>query len=361
MDDKKIETYTLEDHFNTLRLLHGENKSHEFATLFNYLVSTYGDEAFLFSFNELKKNISLYNLYEFSNFCYLTERFAIIVNLMEEFKQIIYGEVWFVQMWGRALQKLGFHELALPHFEKVISYDRDNRRAHLSLSDALFQAGRDEDAVRYFQDNLTRPLQDGDTEQSTLNAYDEEHAEFYNLATDNLNGTRLMNRFYLTSVPGRPCGEVLDLCCGTGHLALLLPDDTSVTGIDISGAFLKKAEDSGRYKALFCGDIVEVMNSMRNTFDTIFCDSALYHIFDLQPVFKAVFHRLNTGGMFVFSVDPVTDDVDIAVTSPGEFCHSRRYLRRIAEEENLQELAIRIDSSRVGVGFRCIFEKRSSS
>jgi hypothetical protein len=49
--------------------------------------------------------------------------------------------------------------------------------------------------------------------------------------------------------------------------------------------------------------------------------------------------------------------MDIGVTTPGEYAHSRRYLRRLAAETGFAEVAIKIMEHRVYPGFWCALRR----
>ncbi len=47
----------------------------------------------------------------------------------------------------------------------------------------------------------------------------------------------------------------------------------------------------------------------------------------------------------------------MSMTAEGEYAHSRRYVRRLAAESGLEEVAIKIFEHRFYPGFYCAFRK----
>ena len=160
------------------------------------------------------------------------------------------------------------------------------------------------------------------------------------------------------AAPGRRIRAALELGCGTGLLATNLPNSYSrLVGIDITADMIALAKGRGVYDDLRSGDLVEVMAELSERFDTVFASCVFPYIGDLAPVFAQVSGLLNADGMFVFSVDPAPDSMEIGVTVTGEYSHSRKYLRGLAKQNGLLERVIEIDRHRGPPGFWCAFKK----
>ena len=164
--------------------------------------------------------------------------------------------------------------------------------------------------------------------------------------------------FVEKAAPDHAPATILDLGCGSGQLARHLPPSVQrLTGIDASSAMLALAEARGRYFRLLHGDLVEVMAGLTEQFDAIYSCCVLYHLSDLAPVFAAASRRLAPGGLFAFSVDPSPEGQDVGESGPGEYCHSRSYLRRCAQAAGLDTLMIAAGVHRATPGFYGAFAK----
>ena len=99
------------------------------------------------------------------------------------------------------------------------------------------------------------------------------------------------------------------------------------------------------------------MAGREGRFDLVTCCDALYFFPDLSGFFAAAASRVAPGGVLAFTLDPCSDQFDMSMTGEGEFAHSRRYVRRLAAESGLDEVAIEILEHRFYPGFYCAFRK----
>ena len=123
------------------------------------------------------------------------------------------------------------------------------------------------------------------------------------------------------------------------------------------GGMLEKARARGVYDQLITADILQALPSMDRSFSVVTCSVALYHWADLTPFFDKVTNVLLPDGHLIFSVDPVNDELDIGQTAPGEYAHSRAYIRRVTADAGLREISITIDVHRSYPGFWCVFQR----
>jgi SAM-dependent methyltransferase len=122
----------------------------------------------------------------------------------------------------------------------------------------------------------------------------------------------LIAEFYRNTAPGKASRPVLDLCCGTGQLALyLLEHGYQVTGIDLSEHMLQYArENASAYVESGQARFVQAdaagfaldqqFGLVVSTFD------ALNHLDSqesLETCFRSVFDVLVEGGFFVFDLN----------------------------------------------------------
>ena len=118
--------------------------------------------------------------------------------------------------------------------------------------------------------------------------------------------------FYASTAPGKANRSILDLCCGTGQLALhLLEHGYSVTGIDLSEHMLQYArENASAYVESGQAEFVQAdaagfsldqqFGLVASTFD------ALNHLESqeaLQTCFQSVFAVLVEGGYLLFDLN----------------------------------------------------------
>lgn len=122
----------------------------------------------------------------------------------------------------------------------------------------------------------------------------------------------LIAEFYASTAPGKARQPILDLCCGTGQLALhFLEQGYQVTGIDLSEHMLQYArENASAYVESGQAQFVQMdaasfaleqqFGLVVSTFD------ALNHLESqdaLQACFRSVFAVLIEGGYFVFDLN----------------------------------------------------------
>lgn len=100
--------------------------------------------------------------------------------------------------------------------------------------------------------------------------------------------------------------NVLDLCCGTGHMAQrLIEKGYQVTGIDISEAMLKYARENAPNAQFLCDDVRNF--DLKSTFDAVISPSgSLNHMMsieELKQVFIKVYNSLLDNGIFLFGLN----------------------------------------------------------
>ncbi|MBI3446828.1 MAG: methyltransferase domain-containing protein [Magnetospirillum sp.] len=276
--------------------------------------------------------------------------------LAEEMHDLIWDDEVILQVWGFNLWDRKLAAKSIPFLKRAAQLAPDTPLFHYNLSAALISAERPEEAVQAYARHVT-PWTGACTQKDVIGEYKTVSQGYDDNGLHHSFTERLL-RCYGDAVPARRLRSVLELGCGTGLLATKMPASaTSIWGIDISPDMLDAARARGIYDRLLEGDLVTVMEGISESFDTVFSACVLYHIADLRPVFTNVARLLKPEGVFAFSVDPMTDEQDIAVTLKGEFCHSRAYLRRLAAEVGLSERLIEIQMHRAPPGFFCVFKK----
>jgi ubiquinone/menaquinone biosynthesis C-methylase UbiE len=101
--------------------------------------------------------------------------------------------------------------------------------------------------------------------------------------------------------------QVLEVACGHGRIARALARrGAAVTGADISGALISKAEAAERAEPLgiryLCTDVAEPGLLDGDVFDLVVCSFGLSDIDDLDGVLANVSRLLRPAGRFAFSI-----------------------------------------------------------
>jgi SAM-dependent methyltransferase len=97
---------------------------------------------------------------------------------------------------------------------------------------------------------------------------------------------------------------VLDLGCGDGVFAAILCSESIDVGVDYDSAELERARLYALYDALLhCGG--DAIPRPDNSFATIFSNSVLEHIPDLNPVLWEQYRLLKPGGRFYVTIPTI--------------------------------------------------------
>lgn len=137
-------------------------------------------------------------------------------------------------------------------------------------------------------------------------------------------------------------GPVLDVGCGTGLMATVLPEALRpVDGIDIAPKMLAKARERGIYRHLVAGDAATTLAAepdLTGPYGLIVSADVFIYIGEISALFALLAERLSSGGALAFSVE-LHDGEGIAIRSTGRFSHSRSYIHALAEANGLTVLA----------------------
>lgn len=281
---------------------------------------------------------------------------ADIDQLCRRFEALVQQDFDLLGLWGYTLNRLGRPTEAEPVLRRSLALKPDFAMAHHNLACCLTQQGRMEEAVAAYASFL-RPWNGGEAVPHGVEALDAV-ARGYDGNTLHQSFSERLVRLHQETFPGRRLRRVLELGTGTGLLASRLPASaTQVDGIELSPAMLAQARARGVYQTLIQGALPGVLETVEGPYDSILSSCVLYHFADLEPFFRQAARLLAGDGVFAFSVDPTTDDHDIAMTHAGEFAHSRTYLRRLAAAHGLREVVIEVDLHRGPPGFWCAFRK----
>lgn len=147
--------------------------------------------------------------------------------------------------------------------------------------------------------------------------------------------------------------QVLDAGCGTGLCGpLLAPWARELVGVDLSAGMLARARSKGVYQQLVQAELTAYLVAGPARWDAIVCADTLCYFGDLSAVMQAGAGALRPGGVFVFTVEAVTDDtVDAARILPsGRYAHGRAHLDRVLADAGLGLLEARREALRDEAG-----------
>lgn len=263
-----------------------------------------------------------------------------------------------MNLWGLCLCRLGRYEDAAVKFRIYLEQDPDNRTVHRNLSLAYQGLGQMERAVDAFSASAAPFDPDAPPAPSDMKAHFADVAPSYDDNDLNTGIARRMMEFIEAHAPVSRTATALDCCCGSGLAAAAMPGRFArLVGIDLSEAMLEGAERNGAYDVLIQGDMVQEMAKLDPGFDLVFASNALMYFQTLDGFFNEAHRLLEPGGYLVFSADPSNDAADIRCVEPGEYAHSRAYLRRLAAAAGFAEVTLQIKEHRAYPGFWGAFRK----
>ncbi len=110
--------------------------------------------------------------------------------------------------------------------------------------------------------------------------------------------------------------HILDLCCGTGHMANIMnKNGYNVTGVDGSLLMLDYAKENAPLCKFYHHDIRDFNHTKKYKAVTCLFDS-INHILDkdeLLKVFENVFNHLEEGGIFLFDVNSLESCINVSL------------------------------------------------
>jgi predicted TPR repeat methyltransferase len=129
--------------------------------------------------------------------------------------------------------------------------------------------------------------------------------------------------------------NILDLGCGTGLAGVFLKRWSScLTGIDLSPEMIELAHARGIYDRFEVAEITTWLERTSECFDLIVSLDCLIYFGDLERIVAAVAKRLNSGGVFAFSMErgPVNP---FRLTDTGRYEHHPDHVRDVAARAGL--------------------------
>lgn len=100
----------------------------------------------------------------------------------------------------------------------------------------------------------------------------------------------------LSALPMEP--PILDLCCGDGYFCSFVRPNGVEVGCDMSLDSLRRARDSGKYGGIICADVAKGIPFRDSSFQTIFSNSSLEHVNNIDIALQEIARILRPGGRF---------------------------------------------------------------
>ncbi len=205
-------------------------------------------------------------------------------------------------------------------FRQLVATQPRNPSAHAGLGRLLLRQGRPEDAIESLEQALRLDPHDATSRHflgvaraqpadhssaDYVRTLFDDYAEGFDESLVDTLGYRIPEEMAQRLLEaGADLSEVLDLGCGTGLMAAALEGHFgAMDGVDLSGNMLKLAGNTGRYRELFCDDVVDFMAARRSGYTTVLAADVLVYAGDLARLLKPMADLLEPGGLFAFSIE----------------------------------------------------------
>ena len=142
---------------------------------------------------------------------------------------------------------------------------------------------------------------------------------------------------------------VLDAGCGTGLCGpLVAPWACTLSGVDLSRGMLDRAQTKGVYSDLFKAELTEFLRESPNQWDVLVSADTLCYFGDLAPLMAAACGSVRAGGMLVFTVEQLADELDLPfrLEPHGRYAHARSHVERALAQARFEVLEIAAETLR---------------
>jgi predicted TPR repeat methyltransferase len=285
---------------------------------------------------------------------------------------------------AQARLALGGAEQALAELAALRLCDPANAQAHLVSGEAAEKLGHKDEAIAHFRQALALDPEDrggaslalarlgADTTPSKAPAaHVRELFEGYAPRFDEAlagklgySAPALLAQAAQEALGAKAQGlNVLDLGCGTGLAGKTLkPMAARLDGVDLSPAMLNQARALGIYDQLLEGDLLSALDKA-SAYDLIVAADVLVYLGDLEAVFAGVFQCLKPGGLFLFTVERLDENVGGYALLPSQrFAHAPSYVERLARVHGfavgrLQEASTRNEAGKPVPGLLAVLRR----
>lgn len=246
---------------------------------------------------------------------------------------------------AEALIKSGNTVAAETLLRQALKLYPEHAAAHTNLGVFLMQFERKAEAAQAFRSALERnpacetsrfllQVTEGEFPESGSASYvqmlfdsyadhfDQELVEALDYRAPELLAKRVLARSANTGL-----GEVLDMGCGTGLMAIqLVGHFAAIDGVDLSSRMLEKARERALYRELAEADIRDYLATSSKSWGAILAADVFCYCGRLDDIFVLARRRLQPHGILAFTVE-ASEDEDIEVlASTGRYRHGRHYL-----------------------------------
>lgn len=178
------------------------------------------------------------------------------------------------------------------------------------------------------------------------NTFDEFSSDFDEHLTDSLSYKvpQLIGELLARNFMPQGNLHTLDAGCGTGLCgAVLAPYSARLTGVDLSSGMLAAAKNLAIYDALIKEEITDFLFKNHQAFDMVVMADTLIYFGSLIKIFSATSQALNTGGLFIFSVEnggEGTHTTGSQLNYNGRYSHSKNYILDTLQNNGFSLLSI---------------------
>ena len=248
-------------------------------------------------------------------------------------------------------------EAAESNYRRALSLEPENVDSLVGLASVLMASGQEHKAIETFQQILAIDPENGDakhmisalsgrTTDTAPEAYVKSLFDFYAPNFDQDLTERLqykipfqmrevVDQYFADQEPGVTpefkC--LLDQGSGTGLVGEAFQNCTDVMiGLDLAPKMIAAASEKEFYDELHeieLGDYLAGPLSADRSFDIVAAADVFIYIGKLDNLFEATVKRLQSGALYVFSVENSNSE-DFILRSSGRYAQSRAYIERLA-------------------------------
>jgi len=265
--------------------------------------------------------------------------------------------------YGNLLSSRGLTREAVTYYCKAVTLMPDHPQTRKLLGIAYYTLGQVDEAAKVFREWLAEEP-DNPVARHMLAASSGENVparaadDYVESTFDAFAGSfdaKLEKLAYrapqlVADALARACGEprkqlvALDAGCGTGLCGPLIAAYAArLTGVDLSGGMLAKAQGRGVYDELCKAELTGYLSGESGRFDLVISADTLVYFGALEDVVAAAFAALRPGGLLVFTVEEAGDDTTdrgYRINPHGRYSHTRAYVRDTLTQAGFDVVAI---------------------
>ncbi|WP_035061330.1 tetratricopeptide repeat protein [Andreprevotia chitinilytica] len=155
-------------------------------------------------------------------------------------------------------------------------------------------------------------------------------------------------------LPPQAALDVLDAGCGTGLCGVVLaPYARALTGVDLSGGMLERAQTTGRYHTLVKAGLGGFLVLHPQEYDLIVAADTLIYFGDLAEVLGGMAGALRAGGHVVLTFEtliPTASGQEYKLQPSGRYAHRPDYIEHCLRQAGFVETTARTEVIRIELG-----------